>query len=99
VFGEKEFKLVVSPIHPTLGDIKVVSSAIGPRGDEEERGSAAGHGRAIPSMATDDICGRYLPCTVEGRTEEKEMGDGPTGAKSYFPYVGPTCQSHETIKF
>jgi hypothetical protein len=25
VFGEKEFKLVVSPIHPPLGDIKVLS--------------------------------------------------------------------------
>jgi hypothetical protein len=25
VFGEKEFNLVISPIHPPLGDIKVLS--------------------------------------------------------------------------
>jgi hypothetical protein len=25
VFGEKEFNLVVTPIHPPLGDIKVLS--------------------------------------------------------------------------
>jgi hypothetical protein len=28
VFGEKEFKLVVSPIHPPLGDIKVLSTLL-----------------------------------------------------------------------
>jgi hypothetical protein len=28
VFGEKEFKLVVSPIHPPLGDIKVLSNTL-----------------------------------------------------------------------
>jgi hypothetical protein len=41
-------------------------------------------------------------CHVQekGRTEEeKEMGGGPTGAKSYFPYMGPRWQTMKLLSF
>jgi hypothetical protein len=40
-------------------------------------------------------------CHVQekGRTEEeKEMGGGPTGAKSYFSIHGSHMADHETVK-
>jgi hypothetical protein len=39
VFGEKEFNLVVTHIHPPLGDIKFLSGRVGlPKEDGREKG-------------------------------------------------------------